>query len=39
MYLFLFVSGDEGMKVLWKMVNDLSLAELNKMYKARFFLF
>ncbi|GFR71217.1 arginine--tRNA ligase [Elysia marginata] len=25
--------GDEGMKILWKMVNDLSLAELNKMYK------
>ncbi|RUS75824.1 hypothetical protein EGW08_016416 [Elysia chlorotica] len=25
--------GDEGMKVLWKMVNDLSLAELNKMYQ------
>ncbi|KAK3746908.1 hypothetical protein RRG08_030319 [Elysia crispata] len=25
--------GDEGMRVLWKMVNDLSLTELNKMYQ------
>ncbi|GFN93939.1 Arginine--tRNA ligase [Plakobranchus ocellatus] len=26
-------NGDEAMKVLWKMVNDLSLAELDKMYQ------
>lgn len=29
------MSGDEDMLAVWKMVKDLSAAELEKMYKVR----